>query len=232
MLDATPAGTAATTSRLEVTGLQKRYGSRQVIKEVHLAVNAGEVVGLLGPNGAGKTTCFNVLTGRYRPDRGQVRFAGQDITGLSPSEVARRGISRSFQIMNLFDDDTAIDNVVIALPAVRARGPVLRTRMFTEPRSRRRPPDRPRRFQHQGPEPRLARVEFLEELPPHPGLPEIVDMRGEHRNPLGMRLRFHEFRDVIRHANDLVSRHGPPPSSNDPYARRPRSGPPSPARPG
>jgi branched-chain amino acid transport system ATP-binding protein len=76
----------------------------------------------MGPNGAGKTTCFNVLTGRYRPDRGRVTFDGRDITGLSPREVARCGISRSFQIMNLFDEYSAIDNVVIALPAVRAKG--------------------------------------------------------------------------------------------------------------
>jgi len=63
-----------------------------------------------------------VLTGRYRPDRGTVRFAGQDITGLAPREIARRGISRSFQIMNLFDDYTALDNVLVATPRVRAQG--------------------------------------------------------------------------------------------------------------
>ncbi len=105
----------------EATGLHKRFGQQVVLEDISLRFEEGQLSGIMGPNGAGKTTCFNVLTGRYRPDRGQVRFAGQDITGLSPSEVARRGISRSFQIMNLFDDDTAIDNVVIALPAVRAR---------------------------------------------------------------------------------------------------------------
>jgi branched-chain amino acid transport system ATP-binding protein len=76
----------------------------------------------MGPNGAGKTTCFNVLTGRHAPDRGRVTFAGEDITGLPPREVARKGISRSFQVMNLFNDDSALDNVLVALPRVRQRG--------------------------------------------------------------------------------------------------------------
>ena len=76
----------------------------------------------MGPNGAGKTTCFNVLTGRFKPDRGRVVFDGEDITGLSPNAIARRGISRSFQIMSLFDEYSALENIVIALPDVRARG--------------------------------------------------------------------------------------------------------------
>jgi len=76
----------------------------------------------MGPNGAGKTTCFNVLTGRFAPDRGRVTFAGEDITGLAPREIARKGISRSFQIMNLFNDDCALDNVLVATPDVQRQG--------------------------------------------------------------------------------------------------------------
>ena len=76
----------------------------------------------MGPNGAGKTTCFNVLTGRFKPDRGRVVFDGEDITGLSPNAIARKGISRSFQIMSLFDEYSALENVLIALPEVRERG--------------------------------------------------------------------------------------------------------------
>lgn len=106
----------------EARHLHKRFGDQVVLEDISLSVEAGELRGIMGPNGAGKTTCFNVLTGRHRPDRGQVHFDGRDITGLSPRGVARAGISRSFQIMNLFDEYTAIDNVVIALPAVRARG--------------------------------------------------------------------------------------------------------------
>jgi branched-chain amino acid transport system ATP-binding protein len=106
----------------EARGLHKRFGDQVVLEDISLRVERGELRGIMGPNGAGKTTCFNVLTGRYRPDRGQVVFDGRDITGLSPCEVARCGISRSFQVMNLFDEYSAIDNVVVALPAVRARG--------------------------------------------------------------------------------------------------------------
>jgi branched-chain amino acid transport system ATP-binding protein len=76
----------------------------------------------MGPNGAGKTTCFNVLTGRHRPDAGRVTFRGRDITGLAPRDIARLGIARSFQVMNLFDDCTAFENAVVATPEFRARG--------------------------------------------------------------------------------------------------------------
>ena len=106
----------------EATGLSKRFGDQVVLEDITLSCSEGELVGIMGPNGAGKTTCFNVLTGRYKPDRGSVRFAGQDITGLPPREIARRGISRSFQIMNLFDDYSALDNVLVATPRVRRQG--------------------------------------------------------------------------------------------------------------
>lgn len=109
-------------SLFEATGLSKRFGQQVVLEDISLQFEEGQLSGIMGPNGAGKTTCFNVLTGRFKPDRGRVRFAGEDITGLEPREIARRGISRSFQIMNLFDDYSALDNVLIALPAVRARG--------------------------------------------------------------------------------------------------------------
>jgi branched-chain amino acid transport system ATP-binding protein len=105
----------------EASGLHKRFGDRVVLENISLRFEQGQLSGIMGPNGAGKTTCFNVLTGRFKPDRGSVHFAGRDITGQSPREIARQGLSRSFQIMNLFDDDSAIDNIVIALPAVRAQ---------------------------------------------------------------------------------------------------------------
>lgn len=106
----------------ETENLHKRFGDQVVLQGVNLQVEEGELVGIMGPNGAGKTTCFNVLTGRYRPDGGAVRFAGEDITGLSPRQIARKGLSRSFQLMNLFNDETALYNVLLAMPEVRRRG--------------------------------------------------------------------------------------------------------------
>ena len=106
----------------EANQLHKRFGDQVVLESISLKFEEGQLTGIMGPNGAGKTTCFNVLTGRFKPDRGSVRFAGEDITGLSPRRIARKGLSRSFQIMNLFDDETALDNVLIASPGVRRRG--------------------------------------------------------------------------------------------------------------
>ncbi len=106
----------------EAENLQMRFGDRTVLENVTLSFGTGKLYGIMGPNGAGKTTCFNVLTGRYRPTRGRVRIDGEDITGLPPHLIARKGVSRSFQIMNLFNDFSARDNVMTALPAMRARG--------------------------------------------------------------------------------------------------------------
>ncbi len=99
--------------------LHKRFGDQVVLEDISLAFEAGSVSGIMGPNGAGKSTCFNVLTGMYKPDRGRVSFNGQEITGLSPEAITARGISRSFQIMSLFDEFTALENIMVALPAVR-----------------------------------------------------------------------------------------------------------------
>jgi branched-chain amino acid transport system ATP-binding protein len=104
----------------EATGLHMRFGRRVVLERVDLAVEEYQFAGIIGPNGAGKTTCFNVLTGRYRPSRGTITFAGETITHLSPQAIARRGIARSFQIMNLFDEYSARDNVIQAMPEMRA----------------------------------------------------------------------------------------------------------------
>lgn len=106
----------------EAHHLQKRFGDQVVLEDITLAFEENTLCGIMGPNGAGKTTCFNLLTGRYKPDRGRVLFADEDITGLPPRAVARRGVARSFQNMNLFDDFTALENVVLALPEVRSIG--------------------------------------------------------------------------------------------------------------
>jgi branched-chain amino acid transport system ATP-binding protein len=109
-------------SLFEASGLAKRFGDQVVLEDISLSFEDGQLAGIMGPNGAGKTTCFNVLTGRFKPDRGRVTFAGEDITGLAPREIARKGISRSFQIMNLFNDYSALDNVLLATPHVRKQG--------------------------------------------------------------------------------------------------------------
>jgi len=106
----------------EAHELHLRFGDRVVLEDISLSFEAGRLSGIMGPNGAGKTTCFNVLTGRYRPDRGRVVFDGTDITGRSPQAISRLGIARSFQLMNLFDEFTAFENVAIALPETRRRG--------------------------------------------------------------------------------------------------------------
>ena len=106
----------------EARGIHKRFGHQVVLEHIDLSFESGCLSGIMGPNGAGKTTCFNVLTGRFKPDRGRVVLDGEDITGLSPNAIARKGISRSFQIMNLFDEFSALENIVIALPDVRGRG--------------------------------------------------------------------------------------------------------------
>jgi branched-chain amino acid transport system ATP-binding protein len=107
---------------IEAEGVHVRFGDRVVLEEIGLSVLAGELHGIMGPNGAGKTTLFNVLTGRVKPSRGRIRLDGEDLAGLGPHQIANKGVARSFQIMTLFDEFTARDNVMMALPAFRARG--------------------------------------------------------------------------------------------------------------
>jgi branched-chain amino acid transport system ATP-binding protein len=107
---------------IEVAGIHVRFGDRVVLESIDLSVPKGEFHGLMGPNGAGKTTFFNVLTGRVKPSRGTIRLDGENVTGLSSHRIAAKGVARSFQIMTLFDDFTARDNVMVALPGFRARG--------------------------------------------------------------------------------------------------------------
>ena len=117
----------------EAHNLHLRFGDRVVLENVSLAFEAGRLSGIMGPNGAGKTTCFNVLTGRYRPDRGQVLLDGRDITGRRPQEIVGLGVARSFQVMSLFDEFTVFENVAVALPATRARSGALLGQAYADP---------------------------------------------------------------------------------------------------
>ena len=101
-------------SRLEVDAISVRFGGLQALRDLSLRVQPGEIVSLLGPNGAGKTTLFNVITGRVAPTEGTVRFDDVSVDQSSPVDRARLGIGRTFQRMELFDDLTAVENVVVA----------------------------------------------------------------------------------------------------------------------
>jgi branched-chain amino acid transport system ATP-binding protein len=98
---------------LEVSNLVKRFGGLVAVHDLDMTVNEGETLGLIGPNGAGKTTLFNMIAGYYRPDKGQVIFQDDDITGLKPYEVCRRGIGRTFQTTKPFLDISILENAVI-----------------------------------------------------------------------------------------------------------------------
>jgi branched-chain amino acid transport system ATP-binding protein len=111
-----------TSPLLEARGLRKAFGGNIVLDDVSLQFQARRVSALIGPNGAGKTTCFNILTGALAPDRGEIHYRGQDITSLSPDRRARLGMCRSFQILNLFNDFTVLQNVRVAVPSMRRSG--------------------------------------------------------------------------------------------------------------
>ncbi|HOC45896.1 MAG TPA: ABC transporter ATP-binding protein [Syntrophorhabdaceae bacterium] len=100
---------------LEVTSLSKSFDGFKAVNNAGLSVKDGEIVAVIGPNGAGKTTFFNLITGVIRPDSGKVLFKGEDITGLKPYQVCRRGISRSFQVVNVFPRLSVFENVQVSV---------------------------------------------------------------------------------------------------------------------
>ncbi len=98
---------------LSVQGVTKRFGGLQALTHVTFDLPQGQILGLIGPNGAGKTTLFNVLNGVYAPEEGRVIFRGEDITGLKPYEVARRGLARSHQVVRPLNQLTVRENVMV-----------------------------------------------------------------------------------------------------------------------
>jgi ABC-type branched-subunit amino acid transport system ATPase component len=103
----------ATEGLLEAREVSRRFGGVLAVDAASIVVRAGSLHGLIGPNGAGKSTFVNVLTGVDRADRGSVRFAGRDVTGLNARQRARLGIARSFQTSQLFGDETVLTNVMV-----------------------------------------------------------------------------------------------------------------------
>lgn len=100
---------------LKVENICKEFSGNKVLVGANLEVKKCEIVAVIGPNGAGKTTLFNIITGHIKPTSGKVIFDGNDITGLTPNRICKKGITRSFQIVNIFPRLTVFENVQIAV---------------------------------------------------------------------------------------------------------------------
>ena len=98
---------------LEVASLTKRFGGLLAVKDVTTTFERGRITAVIGPNGAGKTTFFNLVAGAYAPSAGTIRLAGEDVTGMRPDRVARRGLARTFQATTLFEDASVLDNLIV-----------------------------------------------------------------------------------------------------------------------
>jgi branched-chain amino acid transport system ATP-binding protein len=98
---------------LRIEGLTKRFGGITALHGVSFSVRPQAIVAIIGPNGAGKTTLFNLISGFHRPDHGRVYFEGHDITSLGPEQIASAGVVRTFQIVRLFNQMTALENVLV-----------------------------------------------------------------------------------------------------------------------
>ena len=108
---------------LEVERVSRNFGALAALADVSFSVRAGEVFSVIGPNGAGKSTLFNVITGLHAPSSGRVRFLGEDIAGLPPEVINRRGLAKTFQITNVFPGISVYDNVRVAAQSrVRVSG--------------------------------------------------------------------------------------------------------------
>jgi branched-chain amino acid transport system ATP-binding protein len=116
---------------LAVRDLTRRFGGVVALEDVSFEVEPGEIVGLIGPNGAGKTTAFNVISGLYRPDRGEVVFDGRSIVRKQPHRIAARGVARTFQNLQLFGTMTVEENVRVGTHAADGWGRGRRARRHT-----------------------------------------------------------------------------------------------------
>ena len=115
---------------LETTQLVKAFGGLVAVNKVDFHADENEIVGLIGPNGAGKTTLFNAITGVYGPTSGTIRFQGREIAGMLPSKVTKLGVARTFQNIRLFNEMTALENVMVGQHC-RTRSGVLRVVLRT-----------------------------------------------------------------------------------------------------
>jgi branched-chain amino acid transport system ATP-binding protein len=106
---------------LQISGLTKRFGGISAISDVTMTFGAGTLTAVIGPNGAGKSTFFNMISGAFRPDAGQVLFKGENITGLNRAAIVRRGIGRAFQVASFFPSMTVAENLMAAIAAHRGQ---------------------------------------------------------------------------------------------------------------
>jgi branched-chain amino acid transport system ATP-binding protein len=109
---------------LDARGVTKVFGGLVAVNQIDFAIPEGAIVSLIGPNGAGKTTFFNTVAGIYAPDGGTITFGGQRIDGLPTSEVTKRGIARTFQNIRLFNNMSALENVLVGMHARLKAGPI------------------------------------------------------------------------------------------------------------
>ena len=117
-------------SFLEVKDVRKTYGAIKAVDGVSFSVGPGEIVGVIGPNGSGKTTLFNSILGQIKPTSGGVEFCGEDITGMSPLELARRGVGRTFQSLQVFTHLSVRDNLIAAAQEFKG---TMAARLFAAP---------------------------------------------------------------------------------------------------
>ena len=115
---------------LEVKDMKKSYGAIKAVDGVTLSVGPGEIVGVIGPNGSGKTTLFNSILGQIKPTAGSVEFCGENITGMSPLELSRRGVGRTFQTLQVFIKLSVRDNLIAAAQEFKGTMP---GRLFASP---------------------------------------------------------------------------------------------------
>jgi branched-chain amino acid transport system ATP-binding protein len=107
---------------LETIGVEKRFGGLTANADINIQIEEGAITSIIGPNGAGKTTLFNILTGYYKPDRGEVHYLGQNITGWPVHKIVRKGIARSFQVLNIFNEIPVFENIRLAVQADQKKG--------------------------------------------------------------------------------------------------------------
>jgi branched-chain amino acid transport system ATP-binding protein len=103
----------ASMALLEVNGIIKRFGGLVAVNDLSLSLDKGQILGLIGPNGAGKTTAFNMISGFYKPDEGEVNFEGEKINGLRPDQICKLGLARTFQVVKPFPRLSVRDNVMV-----------------------------------------------------------------------------------------------------------------------